>query len=49
MDYPTALRFLDKLASEGIKLGLTNVSKILEYFGNPHLKVPTIHIAGKVL
>ena len=29
-----------------IKLGLDNISKLSEYFNNPHLTYPTIHIAG---
>ncbi len=46
MDYSTALNFLDNLAFKGIKLGLENTKKILAYLGDPHLVVPTIHIAG---
>ncbi len=46
MDYQTSLDFLNSLAFKGIKLGLENVKKVLAHFGNPHLKIPTIHIAG---
>ena len=29
-----------------IKLGLDNITALSSYFGNPHLKYPSIHIAG---
>lgn len=29
-----------------IKLGLDNINKLSQYFNNPHLSYPTIHIAG---
>lgn len=40
------LDYLNKLGHSGIKLGLENTARILEYFGDPQLKIPTIHIAG---
>jgi len=41
-----ALAYLYGLNPGTIKLGLDNTQSLLRYFGDPHLKVPTIHIAG---
>lgn len=41
-----ALAYLYGLNPGTIKLGLDNTRSLLGYFGDPHLKVPTIHIAG---
>ena len=46
MNYQETLRYLDELTRTGIKLGLDNTRALLEYFDNPHLKIPTLHIAG---
>lgn len=46
MNYQDSLNYLDSLTQSGIKLGLQNTARLLEYFGNPQLKVPAIHIAG---
>ena len=46
MNYQDSLDYLYSLARLGIKLGLENTARLLEYFGNPQLKTPTIHIAG---
>jgi dihydrofolate synthase/folylpolyglutamate synthase len=46
MNYQESLDYLYSLARLGIKLGLENTTRLLEYFGNPQLKTPTIHIAG---
>lgn len=46
MDYQTSIDFLNSLAFKGIKLGLENIKKVLAHFGDPHLEIPTIHIAG---
>tara|TARA_B100000686_G_scaffold327452_1_gene386383 strand:+ start:220 stop:1542 length:1323 start_codon:yes stop_codon:yes gene_type:complete len=44
--YSEALEYLYSLEHSGIKLGLENTSKLLEYFKNPHLGIRTIHISG---
>lgn len=44
--YQEALNFLYSLTQSGIKLGLKNTAQLLQHFGNPQLKTPTIHIAG---
>ena len=46
MNYPESLDYLYSLARLGIKLGLENTKRLLDYFGNPQLSTPTIHIAG---
>ena len=44
--YRDALDYLYSLTNSGIKLGLENTSKLLQYFGNPQLGTRTIHISG---
>jgi dihydrofolate synthase / folylpolyglutamate synthase len=44
--YQEALDYLYSLTHSGIKLGLQNTSRLLQYFDNPHLGIRTIHIAG---
>ncbi|MEC9018732.1 MAG: folylpolyglutamate synthase/dihydrofolate synthase family protein [Nitrospinota bacterium] len=44
--YSEALKYLYSLTNSGIKLGLENTSKLLEYFENPHLGIRTVHISG---
>ena len=46
MNYQDSLDYLYSLARLGIKLGLENTTRLLDYFGNPELKIPTVHIAG---
>ena len=46
MNYQESLDYLYSLARLGIKLGLENTTRLLDYFGNPQLKTPVVHIAG---
>ncbi len=46
MTYQESLDYLYSLVRLGIKLGLENTKRLLDYFGNPQLKTPTVHIAG---
>jgi len=46
MNYRQCLNYLFDLQKFGIKLGLVNTTRLLNYLGNPHLKYPTLHIAG---
>lgn len=46
MDYKESLDYLFSLAGRGIKLGLSNTAALLGHFDNPHLNIPTVHIAG---
>jgi len=43
---PDSQRFLDGLGFFGWQLGLERIEKLCEYFGQPQLKYPTVHIAG---
>ena len=46
MNYKQVVTWLYGLEGHGIKLGLSNIKKLLEHFGNPHLSYPVILIAG---
>lgn len=46
MNYEKALSYLYNLERFGIKLDLSNTISLTEHLGNPHLKFPSIHIAG---
>lgn len=46
MNFQESQDHLQSLIRQGIKLGLENTRRMLEYFGNPQLKIPTLHIAG---
>jgi dihydrofolate synthase / folylpolyglutamate synthase len=46
MEIESALNKLFSLQKFGIKLGLFNIEKFLEFLGNPQNKFPTFHIAG---
>ncbi|MDZ7360901.1 MAG: bifunctional folylpolyglutamate synthase/dihydrofolate synthase [candidate division KSB1 bacterium] len=39
-------RFLDSLGFFGWQLGLERIEKLCEFFGQPQLKYPAVHIAG---
>lgn len=43
---PNSQRFLDGLGFFGWQLGLQRIEKLCEFFDQPQLKYPTIHIAG---
>ena len=44
--YPEAVKYLYRLQWMGQKLGLENIRFLLERLDSPHLRYPTIHIAG---
>lgn len=46
MNYTEAINYIKDTAKFGSKLGLERTEKILEYLGDPHKKIKTIHIAG---
>ena len=46
MDYQESLDYLFGLIRRGIKLELKNTTRLLDHFGNPQLRIPTVHIAG---
>ena len=41
-----SLNYIYSLTPKGIKLGLKNISAVLNELGNPQLNIPSIHIAG---
>ncbi len=43
---PDSQSFLDRLGFFGWQLGLERIEKLCEFFGQPQLKYPTVHIAG---
>jgi dihydrofolate synthase/folylpolyglutamate synthase len=45
-DYDSAIEYLYSLELFGIKLGLDNVSRLLQRLGNPHTDKKFIHVAG---
>lgn len=45
-NYDEALSYLYNLERFGIKLDLSNITSLENRLGNPHLKFPSIHIAG---
>lgn len=46
LSYKQALDFIHGLNRFGIKLGLHNITKLLELLGNPHKDMKIIHVAG---
>ncbi|MCK4224341.1 MAG: bifunctional folylpolyglutamate synthase/dihydrofolate synthase [candidate division Zixibacteria bacterium] len=46
MNYEETLSYLYNLERFGIKLDLTNITTILNQLGKPHLRFPSIHVAG---
>lgn len=46
MNYTEAMNYIKNTAKFGSNLGLTRTEKILEFLGNPHKKIKSIHVAG---
>ena len=46
MDYQESLKYIQETHKFGIRLGLDNMSKLLEFLGNPQDKLNIIHVAG---
>ncbi|MFZ7119938.1 MAG: bifunctional folylpolyglutamate synthase/dihydrofolate synthase [Eubacteriaceae bacterium] len=46
MNYEEALGYIHGTYTFGIKLGLENITILLNYMGNPHKKLKFIHLAG---
>lgn len=44
--YDQTIKYLYDLQPIGIKFGLQNTLSLLSYFGNPHQKIRTVHVAG---
>ncbi|MFS8542207.1 MAG: bifunctional folylpolyglutamate synthase/dihydrofolate synthase, partial [Tissierellales bacterium] len=46
MDYKEALEYIHGTRKLGSKLGLKNITELLNRLGNPQNKYPSIHVAG---
>ncbi|AEF17711.1 FolC bifunctional protein [Thermoanaerobacterium xylanolyticum LX-11] len=46
MNYSDAIKYIHNTNKFGIKLGLDNIRRLLEYMGNPQKKLKFIHVAG---
>jgi dihydrofolate synthase/folylpolyglutamate synthase len=46
MDYQEALDYLYSTQRFGTKLGLANITKLLEKLGNPHKELMVVHVGG---
>ena len=46
MNYEETQQYLERIAGSGIKLGLSNMRRLLQALGSPQDAVPAIHIAG---
>ena len=46
MNYQESLKYIEETHKFGIRLGLENMSKLLELLGNPQDKLNIIHVAG---
>ncbi len=46
MNYKQTLSLIYGLERFGVKLGLGGITNFLQDLGNPHLRFPSIHIAG---
>ena len=44
MDYQESLKYIEETHKFGIRLGLDNMSKLLELLGNPQDKLNIIHV-----
>jgi dihydrofolate synthase/folylpolyglutamate synthase len=46
MSYSDTLQYLYSLRKQGIKFGLSNITKLMSFLGDPQKSFPSIHIAG---
>lgn len=46
MNYQESLHYIEETHKFGVRLGLDNISKLLELLGNPQDKINIIHVAG---
>jgi len=46
LSYEESLNFIHGLNRFGTKLGLQNITKLLELLGNPHKNIKVVHVAG---
>jgi dihydrofolate synthase/folylpolyglutamate synthase len=46
MEYNEVIDYILQMEKFGVKLGLSNITRLLTYLGNPQNDFPTIHVAG---
>jgi len=46
MSYSDTLQYLYSLQKQGIKFGLSNITKLMSFLGDPQKSFPSVHIAG---
>jgi len=46
MEYNQVIEYILQMEKFGIKLGLSNITRLLSYLGNPQNTYPIIHVAG---
>jgi len=46
MEYNEVIDYILQMEKFGMKLGLSNITRLLSHLGNPHNDYPTIHVAG---
>jgi dihydrofolate synthase/folylpolyglutamate synthase len=46
MEYQEVIDYILQMEKFGIKLGLSNITRLLSHLGNPHNNYPSIHVAG---
>ena len=46
MNYDEALEYIHGTLKFGVKLGLKNMERLLDFMGNPHKKLKYVHVAG---
>jgi len=47
VNYEQALEYIHGTHKFGIKLGLDNIRKLLEFMDNPHRKLKYVHVAER--
>jgi dihydrofolate synthase/folylpolyglutamate synthase len=46
MSYSKTINYIYNLQKHGIKLGLSNITRLVSILGNPHKSFPSVHVAG---
>ncbi|HEY4485084.1 MAG TPA: bifunctional folylpolyglutamate synthase/dihydrofolate synthase, partial [Nitrospiria bacterium] len=46
LSYPKAIDYLYSLQRHGIKLGLSNIERLMAALGDPHRRFLSLHVAG---
>jgi dihydrofolate synthase/folylpolyglutamate synthase len=46
MSYSETISYIYNLQKHGIKLGLSNITRLVSILGNPHKSFPSVHVAG---